>query len=167
MSCRNCEKNTVWEFTNKTKLCKNCFTDYLERKIFKTIRKYSMLPESREIKLKKSANLNAKVLESILKSKFKINYSNKPDFSSKNLSDISEEIFSNILRGKFTGVKPQEKISFPLYFITDKEIELYAKLKSIEGKKIKRNLKVQELFKKFLEKNPDLEHNIVNAFLQI
>lgn len=167
MSCPLCEKNPVWEFTNQTKLCKRCFIDYLERKLFKTIRKYGMLPESREIKIKKSAGLNTRVLESILKGKFPVKFSSKPDFSSKNLSDISEEIFSNILKGKFTGEKPKNKLAYPLYFITDKEIELYAKLKNIDGKKTKRNIKIQELFKKFMEKNPDLEHNIVNAYLQL
>ena len=167
MGCPNCEKNAVWEFTNKTKLCKRCFIDYLERKLFKTIRKYGMLPESRKIELKKSEDLNTKVLESMLKAKFTVKYSNKPNFSSKNLSDISEEIFSNILQGKFTGKKPKEKISYPLYFATDKEIELYAKLKNIEGKKSKRNKQIQELFQKFIEKNPDIEHNVVNAYLQI
>ena len=35
---------TVWTFTNKKELNKSQFIDYVERKVFRTIRKYKSLP---------------------------------------------------------------------------------------------------------------------------
>ncbi len=153
----------VWQFTNKRKLTKKEFIDYFERKVFKTIRKYNMLPKNNVIRLKKSDYLNTKVLKYVLSKKFKVKFSKKPDFSSCNLSQAAEDIFANILKAKFE--KP--KISGPLYFLSDKEVELYAKLVGIKGKKRKKNKKIQKLFAKFLKKNPDLEHNIIKAAEQI
>ena len=167
--------NHVWEFTNQRKLNKKEFIDYFERKIFRTIRKYEMLPKNRIITLKKlpspkegtplSANtLNTIVLKKVLEKKFKVKFNTKPIFSSDNLSQVAEDTFKNILDGKFIGPKPNDK---PLYFISDKEIELYAKLTKIKGAKRKQDKKIQILFNKFLKKNPDLEQNIVNALFQV
>ena len=157
----------VWEFTNQKKLEKDEFINYFERKIFKNIRKYSMLPGDRIIKLKKSDGLNTTILKKILEEKFRVEFSNNPNFSSENLSEVAEEIFKNILEGKFTGPKPKDKISRPFYFTSDKEIELYAKLKNIKGRERKINEKVRSLFETFLKKNQDLEINIVKALEQI
>jgi hypothetical protein len=157
----------VWEFTNQKKLNKNEFIDYFERKIFRTIRKYSMLPENKEISLKKSDDLNTIVLKKVLEKKLKVSFSSKPNFSSENLSSIAETIFNNIFNGKFIGPRPEDKIKYPLYFLSDKEIELYAKLTNLKGKKRKADKKVQDLLSKFIGKNQDLELNIVNALFQI
>jgi len=129
-----------------------------------------MLPKSRTIKLKKSKALNSKVLETVLKKKFFISFiadNKKPDFSSENLSEIAEKSFVNSINGKFDGEIPSKKPFIPLYFLSDPEINLYAKLNHIKGKKRKQNAKILVLFNKFLKKNPDLEHNIVNAIQQL
>ena len=55
----------------------------------------------------------------------------------------------------------------PLYFLSDAEVELYAKLVGIKGVKRKRDKKIQELFARFMKKNPDLERNVVKAWGQI
>ncbi|MFA5060767.1 MAG: hypothetical protein WC494_00425 [Candidatus Pacearchaeota archaeon] len=157
----------VWKFTNQRELNKKEFINYFERKIFRTIRKYGMLPKDRIILLKKSDNLNYLVLKRVLGGKFKVKFSNKPNFSSENLSECAERIFINILKGKFTGPKPKDKISRPLYFLSDKEIELYAKIKNIYGGKRKSNRKIGKLIDKFSEKNQDIEINIVNAMEKI
>jgi hypothetical protein len=155
---------TVWIFTNKKELNKSQFIDYFERKVFRTIRKYSMLPKNKIMTLKKSRDLNTMVLKKVIEEKFKVNFSNKPNLSSENLSDIAEEVFQNILKGKFSGPKPNNK---PLYFLSDKEVELYAKLTNTKGTKKKRDERIQKLFNKFLKKNQDLELNIVKAVGQI
>ena len=160
-------EKVVWEFTNQRKLNKKEFLNYVERKVFRTIRKYSMLPENRKIVLKKSEDLNTVFLKHILEQKFSVSFSTKSQFSIKNLSDISEEIFKNLLSGKFEGPKNTKKEFFPLYDISDKEIEVYASLVGLNGKKSKRDERIQELFERFMKKNPDLEHNIVNAMEQI
>ena len=156
--------NTVWTFTNKKELDKSQFIDYFERKVFRTIRKYSMLPRNKVITLKKSNDINTTVLKTIIEKKFKVGFSNKPNLSSENLSDMAEETFQNILQGKFTGPEPNNK---PLYFLSDKEIKLYAQLTGTKGLKKKRDIKIQRLFDKFFKKNQDLELNIVKAIGQI
>ena len=155
---------TVWAFTNQRELNKSQFIDYVERKVFRTIRKYQMLPKDKVIQLKESKNLNTTVLKKILETKFQVKFTKAPNISSDNLSQIAEDTFQNILKGKFEGPQPEDK---PLYFLSDKEIELYAKLKSIKGEKRKQNKKIQTLFSKFLKKNQDLELNIIKALKQL
>ena len=158
---------TVWEFTNQRKLNKKQFIDYFERKVFRTIRKYNMLSKKREIILKKSDNLNTKVLEKVLEKKFIVRFNQKSKFSDENATDISEITFQNILGGKIKRVLPDEKTKRPLYFLSDDETKLYAKLNDIKGKIKKRDKKVQTLFNKFKDKNQDLEQNIINAIKQL
>ena len=155
---------TVWEFTNQKKLNKNEFIDYFQRKVFRTIRKYNMLPDDKIIKLKQSEHLNHKVLKQIINKKFEVVISNKPNIIDDNLSEVAEITFENILKGNFSGPSPEKR---PLYFLSDKEVELYAKLTNIDGKPRKQNKKIQNLFEKFLKKNQDLEINIVKALSQI
>jgi len=162
MTCSRCKTKPVWKFTNQTQLCSSCFCDYFERKILRTIRKQELLPSSREFILKKSESINTKVLFFILKNKFSIK-TGKPNIDDKNLSDYAENNFKNALKGNF---KLKEEIKSPLANLSDEEIELYAKIKKINGKKAKRDKKIHDLFKKF-KKNPDLEHNVVNAWKQI
>ncbi len=159
--------NYVWEFTNQRKLNKNEFLHYVEKKVFKTIRKYGMLPEDKKIVMAKSDNLNSVVLKHIIEKKFAVEYGDKPNFSSESLTDVSEGAFKNVLGGKFEGLKAKDKVSRPLYDISEKEIEKYAELIGLKGKKKKRDPKIQKLFERFMKKNPDLDHNIVNAMGQI
>ena len=154
----------VWQFTNKRKLTKKEFIKYLERKIFKTIRQHSLLPKDRNIKMKKSEDIRFKVLYKILSQKFKITLSKEENTSIKNLSEIAEIALQNIINGKVKIPSPKEKnISFPLYYVSDKEIDLYAKLCSLKGKTRKPNKKVRSLMERFMEKNPDLELNIIKS----
>ncbi|MCR4285227.1 MAG: hypothetical protein NUV97_04275 [archaeon] len=154
----------VWEFTNQRKLNKSEFLDYFERKVFRTIRKYDMLPKDKAIILKKSEDLNTTVLKKVLEKKFTVKFGVKPVFFSDNLSFVAEEIFKKILMGKFEGPKPENR---PLYFLSDKEVELYAELVGLKGDVRKRDSRTRALFDKFLKKNQDLELNIVRALGQI
>ena len=89
-------------------------------------------------------------------------------FSSENLSSVAEDIFENVLSGKFDskGLSPEE-LKAPLYFLSDSEVELYAKLVGIKGKKRKRDEKIQKLFSRFMKENPDLERNVVKGWSQL
>jgi hypothetical protein len=155
---------TVWTFTNKKELDKSQFIDYFERKVFRTIRKHDMLPSNRIITLKKSNDLNTIVLKNVIEKKFKVEFTNKPNLSTENLSQIAEDTFKNALKGNF---KKQIKKNAPLSQLSDKEIELYAKLTNIKGTKREQDKKIQSLFDKFLKKNQDLELNIVKAIGQL
>jgi hypothetical protein len=164
---------TVWTFTNKRELNKSEFLNYIERKVFRTIRKFNMLPKT--ITIKKSNDLNTTVLKHIIEKKFPVKFmpssegtyrsGTKPNLSSDNLSELAEQIFKNTLKGNYTN--PKSQIPNPLQYISDKEVELYAKLSNIKGTKRKQDKKIQSLFQKFLKKNQDLELNIVKAAGQL
>jgi len=169
------KETTVWQFTNQKRLTKSEFINYFERKVFRTIRKFEMLPKNKIFKLKmpqnsnkggtpSGADLNTTILKHILEKKFKVDFSSSPNISSDNLSQAAESIFKNLLNGKMSGPKPDDK---PLYYLSDKEVELYAKLKNIKGKKRIEDKKIQLLFNKFKKKNQDLELNVVKALGQI
>jgi hypothetical protein len=164
MGCKSCANIPVWKFTNKKQLCKNCFCDYFERKVFATIRKFNLMPKNRIFLIRKDNSVNLNVLSFVLKKKFQVKFSNKSNIDSNSLSQIAEDIFFNALNGNF-NIKIK-KLS-PLHYLTDTEIDLYAGLKNIKGKERQENRKIKELFSKFRDKNPDLEHNIVNAFEQM
>ena len=155
---------TVWTFTNQRELNKSQFLDYVERKVFRTIRKYQMLPKNKIIVLKKSTSLNTTVLKKILETKFQVKISPNSNLSSDNLSQVAEDIFKNILKGNF---KKKLKTNTPLLYLSDKEIELYAKLKNIKGAKRKQDKTIQALFNKFLKKNQDLELNVIKTHSQL
>ena len=155
---------TVWTFTNQRELDKSEFLNYFERKVFRTIRKHNMLPKDKIITLKKTTDLNTTVLKKVIEKKFEVNFNTNPNISSANLSQIAEDIFKDILKGNF---KKQIPNNAPLSQLSDKEIELYAKLTNTKGTKRKQDKKIQSLFTKFLKKNQDLELNIVKAIGQI
>lgn len=160
---------TVWTFTNQKKLTKSEFINYFERKVFRTIRKFQMLPSTKIFTIKKKNDLNTLVLKQILETKFQVKLipnteSQIPNTSSSNLSQSAEDIFENIIKGKFNN--PQ-KTNAPLIYLSDKEVELYASLKNIKGRKRSQNKRIQTLFKKFLTKNQDLEINVLKAQTQI
>ena len=165
MTCSNCRKKPVWEFTNQTQLCKSCFKDYFERKILRTIREFKILPKDMIFKIDKGHSLNTKVLKFVLEMKFAVKTSFRPNISSDNLSKVAEDIFLNILKGNFLGFK--FSYDKPLCFLSDDEVELYAEINNINGKKRIKNKKICELLKRFSVKNPDIEHNIINSFFQL
>ncbi len=155
---------SVWRFTNGRELTKPEFINYFERKVFRTIRKFQMLPSNKIFTLKKTNNLNALILKQILKTKFQVKSSASPNISISNLSSEAEKIFKNITKGNFNNSQPTNA---PLIYLSDKEIQLYAKLKNIKGALRKQNKTIQILFKKFLSKNQDLEINILKAAGQL
>jgi hypothetical protein len=157
----------VWEFTNQRKLNKKEFIDYFEKKVFKTIRKFEMLPKDKIFVIKKGDGINTAVLTKVLEKKFEVKTDGKVNTSSDNLSEIAEDIFGNLLNGKFDGAKPKDKLIYPFYYHSDAEIELYAKLVGIKGDKSPRDKNIQVLFDKFRKKNPDLEINVVRALAQL
>ncbi|MCK4650043.1 hypothetical protein KAT36_02315 [Candidatus Pacearchaeota archaeon] len=155
----------VWKFTNGRELNKNEFLNYFERKVFRTIRRFQMLPKNKLFTLKKSNDLNTATLKQILQTKFQLKHSTSPNISADNLSQIAEDIFKNIIRGKFHYPLPTAHC--PLLYLSDKEVKLYAKLKNIKGTKRKQDKNIQSLFNKFLKKNQDLELNILKSALQL
>ena len=165
-------QSTVWTFTNQRQLNKKEFIDYIERKVFRTIRKFNMLPKNKIITLKKQNDLNTTILKKILEKKFQVKLiptiDHRPStIDSANLSQIAEDIFKKILKGNFTHTPTHPHTNTPLLYLSGKELELYAKLTNTKGTKRKQNKKIQTLFNKFLKKNQDLELNILKATNQL
>ena len=49
MGCKKCETQAVYITLNHEKLCKNCFINYFERKVYKTVTKYKMIEHGDKI----------------------------------------------------------------------------------------------------------------------
>lgn len=170
MSCQKCKTQPVYEFTNKSRLCKKCFAGYFEKKILKTIRKYEMSLSS----IAGGENdVRHKILE-IISNKIKTNRKSKNSAGIKNLDDFSTEIISGIMAKNIPALKkllPKTKTGeFPLYFTLDKEIMLYAGLKGIKGSIKRKENKMQKeiniLFGELEKNDRDVRHAVVNAVMK-
>jgi len=162
MPCKICKTKPVWKFTNKQQLCKTCFAEYFESKVKKTIRKYNMPINS--INNKKN-NLKVKVINSIIKELPE----RKGKVSEESLDDISSYILYIVMYGNEKELKNLMPKNQPLYFLSDKEILLYAKIKKIKGKleenRDKKIAEINNFIERIEQKNPDIRQNIVNAML--
>jgi hypothetical protein len=159
MTCKICQTSPVWKFTNQQQLCASCFVRYFEKKVLYTIRKYQM-----PIILIKKSDLNSKIINLIIENLPE----RKGNLSSDNLDDISLGILNEMMNGNSKNLKKFLPSNQPLYFLSNKEIMLYAKIKKIAGKTRKltaKEKKINDFIIKIEEKNPDIRQNIVNALL--
>jgi hypothetical protein len=156
MGCKLCKTKAVWKFTNKEQLCKNCFVRYFEKKVKGAVRKYKM-----PIGVVKGNGLKEKVVGSILKGL----PHRKGKISPENLNNISNKVLYAVIYGKIDELKKMRPGNQPLYFLSDKEILLYAKIKGIKGKLVENRemKKIDAFIKKIEERNPDIRKNVVNA----
>jgi len=156
MPCKLCEEKPVWKFTNQRNLCSRCFVEYFEKKVKSTIRKYKI-----PVNKIKGNSLKADVINNIIKGLPE----RKGKVSLDNLDNISNSIFYTVMHGDKKDLQILKIKNQPLYFLSNKEILLYAKIKRIKGK-IEENRKLIEInnfIQKIEEKNPDIRQNVVNA----
>ena len=164
MTCKLCKSKPVWKFTNQQQLCAGCFVRYFEKKVKSTIKKYQMPVCS----LRKNS-LKAKIVNNIIKNLQEIP-GRKGKLSDNSLNDISNKIIYIMMYGKESQLKKLLPKNHPLYFLSDKEIKLYAKIKKIKARLEKPKDKLAEInsfVNKIEEKNPDIRHNIIGALLKI
>jgi len=64
--CQQCQTKPVYEFTNKRKVCGNCFVKWFQKKVFYTIRKFSMLKKGDVVGYSKKNDFRSVVLENVL-----------------------------------------------------------------------------------------------------
>src|SRR3989344_4188832 len=64
--CKQCEASSVYEFTNRRKLCKKCFIEYFEKKFFYAIRKFRMIRDREIIGYRNKGDFRSAVLEKML-----------------------------------------------------------------------------------------------------
>jgi hypothetical protein len=179
--CKQCETNPVYEFTNKRKLCKNCFVNYFNKKFLFTIRKFGMIKSGDVIGYKKNNDFKEIVLENMLDffSKksgiFIVKLPNKK--ANKIVSDSSidseaNEIVKTIIEGNSVDLKkdlPIEKnVIKPLYLFSDEEILLYAKIKNLKFKEEnKKKNKIESFIDDFEKKHPEVKRAVVNSLLEL
>ncbi len=179
--CKQCELNPVYEFTNKRKLCKNCFVNYFLKKLLYTIRKFKMIRTGDIIGYKKTNTLKGVVLGDLLfffKKKYGTEITELPSkkinkiASDSSLDSESNEILSLIIEKNSADLEkelPVEKnLIKPLYLFLDEEILLYAKIKNLKFKseKIKKN-KINNFLNGFENKHPEVKRAVVNSLLEL
>jgi hypothetical protein len=179
--CKQCETNPVYEFTNKRKLCKNCFVNYFHKKFLFTIRKFEMIKRGDIIGYQKKNDFKGAVLEDMLNFFSKksgvsiVKLPNKKTTKIANDSSIdseSNEIVRTIVEGNAVNLKkdlPMEKnLIKPLYLFSDEEIMLYAKIKGLKFKEEqnKKN-KIENFIDSFEKKHPEVKRAVVNSLLEL
>jgi len=148
------------------------FLKYFEKKVLYAIRKYRMLDGN--ITIQKSPY--SPVLEYFLN---KIPVRNKGKGKVMALANSTDEIAVKILevfmKGEHDDLKTlmpkaivnNKVIARPFYFMLDKEIELYAKLKQIKIKKAKVSNNVRKWLDEYEQKHLELKNAIVNSLLKV
>ena len=91
--CKQCEISPVYEFTNKRKLCKNCFIKWFQKKFLYTIRKFEMLKKGDVVFLGKPNSFGDAVLYDLLKL-----------YSEKGVVEL-KEIATNRIPSRFSAKK--------------------------------------------------------------
>jgi len=157
---------------NNKKLSRTSFLRYFEKKVLYTVRKFNMLRKE-AASVKKESFLNSKVLLHLLeKSHFPL--AKKSNIVA--LNDCTDDIASLILESWFK-TKSQEKLAphfiknkikfiRPFYLITEKEIEIYAKLKGIKGK-LKKKTKARILLDRLEQFHPEIKRATLSSYSQL
>ena len=182
--CYLCEKNPVYEFTNRRKVCKNCFIKYFEKKFLYTIRKYNLIKREERLGYYEKKDFRSVVLKYLIdyfssragNTILKITLKNKNTFDKIVLDDtadfVSKEFFNNILN---SDISESKKFSVnyknnirPLFLFLDKEVRLYAELKGFKYKEIseKKN-KVFLYFDELEKKHPEIKTSVISSYLKL
>jgi len=179
--CQQCELKPVYQFTNKRKLCKNCFIKYFQKKVFYIIRKFKMAQRGDVIGYKNNKGFREVVLEDVLKMfvgkahaiLIKMPTKKKVDKIAVSFTiDLeANEITNEIIKGhaNLKKVSPvHKKIIKPLYLFLDKEVLLYTKLKGLKFiKKKETRDKIGDFVDKLEKKHPEVKRAIVNSYLKL
>jgi hypothetical protein len=179
--CQLCETKSVYEFTNKRKLCSRCFVNYFQKKFLYILRKFGLIKSGDIIGYKKENTLNGVVLESLLQlasQKYGFALVSVPNkkankiASNSSIDSESEDIVNIIINKNSIELEnylPIEKnIIKPLYLFLDEEILIYAKLKKLNFKIVKeRKNKIKEFLDKSKEKHPEIKRAVVNSLLKL
>jgi hypothetical protein len=182
--CKLCEKNPVYEFTNKRKVCKRCYIHWFEKKFLFTIRKFNLINKGEEINYYNKKDFRSVVLKRLLEIFEKKSTSKIKKISTKEkplkkiialpttLDMTSKKIIQKIINQKLDTnefLPKQKKIILPLYLFLDKEVMLYTKLKKLKFNKIKpeKQDEVAELINSLEKKHPEIKRAIVNSYLKL
>ena len=178
--CKNCQSRPVYEFTNKRKLCSECFVRYFQKKVFYTIRKFGMIKQNELVEYENTGDVRSVVLEDVLRifaKKANVKLVNKKNKNAKKIAISStldleaDKIAREIIKGsiKKLEVKPVDrKMIKPLFLFLDKEVLLYARIRKLKFKKSKeKSSKISKFVDELEIKHPEIKRAIVNGWLKI
>lgn len=179
--CKLCETKPVYEFTNKRKVCKNCFVRYFQRKFLSTIRKFGMVKKNEVIGYKKGNNFRDIVLENLLNflgEKGMVEIVKLPGKKvdkiaiASTIDSEAQKIVHILVEGDAKNLKDvlpvDKKIIKPLYLFLDTEVLLYAKIKKLKFKQVKESRDKLSVFVDELEKkHPEIKRAILNSYLEL
>ena len=179
--CKQCETNPVYEFTNKRKLCKNCFINYFNKKVLFTLRKYHLIKNGDVIGYKHGTGFREVVLENVLmmiSEKYGFNVVKLPNVKSNKIAvsstidSESHDIVKSLVDenvSKLESLLPSDgNFIKPLYFFSYEEVLLYAKLRGFKFKKIKEKTdRINNLLDDFEKKHPEVKRAVVNSILEL
>jgi len=161
----NNKMKNVWKFTNQRELTRKEFLRYFEKKVLRTVRQQGGLSKDYSIL---GNDLRSEIIKRILRP-IQVSKKNKIILNNKNLDDFSIEILEQLMSSKF-GIEKSKNIQ-PLYFLTDKEILLYAKIKNIDGKiqrkLTKKQVSINHLIESFEKTNQDTRLAIISSLEKI
>ena len=181
MMCKLCEKEPVYEFTNKRKLCKNCFILWFEKKFLYTVRKFKLFSLGERVSFEDNGDFSSVVLKnclSILKRGSRISLL-KPNLNkgfdkfalNSTLDDESYEFIFSLLNNKFSSkslLPKNGKIVRPLYLFLDKEVKLYADLKKLKYSPKKRKENDWTRFIDDMERlHPEIKQATMKSYLKL
>lgn len=177
--CKNCEKYPVYEFTNKRKLCKDCFIKYFQKKVLYTIRKFRLIKKDEVVSYNLKRDFRDVVLKDVLemfacKAPIKLIKNSKKGADKlavvSTVDSEAKEIMECVIEGdlKKLKVNPIEgKIIKPLYLFLDEEVLLYAKLKGLSFKApAQKENKISRFINELEKKHPEVKRAIVNGWLE-
>lgn len=204
MACKNCKERTVYVDISGKPLCASHFRQLYEKKILKTIRKFRLIEKGDKLLMPVDINYCSLALLHFLEKycaqrriELQIKRGKGASLSGFTklvradcLDKIAGMIIENFLQKSpnWDGCFPKNKIKSqngkkhgkelieirPLYFISEKESELYCKLNKIKVNKIKGKIKGEKAQNKFPNLLAEVEakhrgtmNAIVNTFLKI
>ncbi|MFA5071008.1 MAG: hypothetical protein WC511_01400 [Candidatus Pacearchaeota archaeon] len=179
--CKQCETNPVYEFTNQRKLCKTCFITYFNKKVLFTLRKYHLIKSGDIIGYKNGEGFREVVLEDILlfiSEKYGFNIVKLPNKKANKiavastLDSESHDIVKSFVDedvSKIKNILPSDgNFIKPLYLFLDEEVLLYAKLKNMKYKNVKKTGdRINNLLNDFEKKHPEVKRAVVNSILEL
>lgn len=180
--CKICETKPVYEFTNKRKLCKNCFIKWFEKKFLYTIRKFELIQKEDIIGYQNKEDFRSVVLKELLKMYSKkghiqvVKTSIKKRVNKKAVEDTTDvlalkiiKILINKNKNKLKEISPKYKKTIrPLCLFLNKEVYLYAKLKKLKFKqKEEKKDKYSEFLNSLEDKHPEVKRAVINGYLKL
>jgi tRNA(Ile)-lysidine synthase TilS/MesJ len=179
--CKLCQTKPVYEFTNQRKLCKNCFVQYFQKKVFYSVRRFKMIQYHDVVAYKNKKDFRNVVLKKVLELFEEKSIISLVKFSSKKATKIaiastldseSDKIIHSLIKGKpsqLENMSPVEKkIINPLYLFLDEEILLFARIKKLKFIKSKEK---KDAISKFIDnlekKHPEIKRAIINSYLEL